>query len=72
VCGDAQDVQGAVADLDHEQDVESLQGHRAVDLEEVDGQHGGGLGAQELPPGGVGVPLRCRWDPVVLEDPADR
>jgi hypothetical protein len=28
-----------------------------------------GLGAQELPPAGVGVPDRCRWDAVALEDP---
>jgi len=40
-------------------------------VEEVDGQHAGGLGAQELPPAGVGVPARCRWDAAVLQDPAD-
>jgi hypothetical protein len=72
VFGDAQDVQGAVADFDHEQDVESPQGECAVDVEEVDGQHAGGLGAQELSPAGVGVPHRCQWDPVALENPADR
>ena len=70
--GHAQDVQVAVADLEHEQDVEPPQRHRAVDVEEVDGQHAGGLGAQELPPAGVGVPRRRRWDPVALEDPPDR
>jgi len=70
--GHAQHVQGAVADLEHEQHVEPLQRERAVDMEEVDGEHAGGLGAQELPPAGVGVPQRSRWDPVALEDPADR
>ena len=59
VRGDAQDVQRAVADLDHEQDVVASQGHRAVGVEEVDGQHAGGSGAQELPPTGVAVPARC-------------
>ena len=70
--GHAQDVQVAVADLECEQDVEPPQRHRAVDVEEVDGEHAGGLGAQELPPAGVGVPDRRRWDPVALEDPPDR
>ena len=41
-------------------------------LEEVDREHAGGLGAQELPPTGVGVPQRSRWDPVALQDPPDR
>ena len=64
--GHAEDVQVAVADLEREQDVEPPQRYRAVDVEEVDGQHGGGLGAQELPPAGVGVPdgaggMRWRW-----------
>jgi hypothetical protein len=72
VRGDAQDVQVAVADLEREQDVEPPQRDRAVDVEEVDREHAGGLGAQELPPAGVGVPYRCRWDAVALEDPPDR
>ena len=72
VRGDAEDVQVAVADLEHEQDVEPSQRERAVDVEEVDGEHAGGLCAQELPPAGVGVPGWRRWDPVALEDPADR
>jgi hypothetical protein len=42
MCGHAQDVQ-VVADLKHEQDVEPLQRHRAVDVEEVDREHAGGL-----------------------------
>ena len=70
--GHAQDVQGAVADLEQERDVEPLEGHAAVDVEEVDGQHAGGLGAREPPPAGVVVPGWCRWDPVLLEDPANR
>src|ERR1051325_9246634 len=70
--GHAQDVQVAVTDLEHEQDVEASQRERAVDVEEVDREHAGGLGAQELPPTGVGVPQRCWRDAVSLEDPADR
>ena len=70
--GHAQHVQVAVADLEHEQDVEPPQRERAVDVEEVDREHAGRLGAQELPPTGVGVPQRRRWDPVTLQDPADR
>jgi hypothetical protein len=71
MAGYAQHMQVAVADLEREQDVEPPQRHRAVDVEEIDRQHAGGLGAQELPPTGVAVPDRCRWDPVPLEDPAD-
>jgi hypothetical protein len=58
VRGHAEDVQVAVADLEYEQDVEPPQRHRAVDVEEVDGQHAGGLGAQELPPTRIGL-SRC-------------
>jgi hypothetical protein len=72
VSGHAQHVQGAVADLERKQDVEPPQRHRAVDVEEVEREHAGGLGAQELPPAGIGVPNRCRWDPVVPKDPTDR
>jgi hypothetical protein len=64
-------VQGAVADLEHEQHVQPLQGERAVDVEEVDREHAGGLGAQELSPAGVGVSDRRWWDPVTLQDPPD-
>src|SRR6476620_4848068 len=70
--GHAQYVQVAFADLEHEQDVEPSQRERAVDVEEVDGEHAGGLGAQELPPAGVDVPQWCWWDPVALEDASDR
>src|SRR6185295_2449047 len=55
-----------------EQDVEPPQRYRAVDVEEVDREHAGGVGAQELPPRGVGVPDRGRRDAVSLEDSADR
>jgi len=70
--GHAQHVQGAVADLEHEQHVQPPQGERAVDVEEVHREHAGGLGTQELPPTDVGVPHRRRWDPVALQDPPDR
>jgi hypothetical protein len=43
--GHAQNVQVAVADLEHEQDVEPSERHRAVDVEEVHREHAGGLGA---------------------------
>ena len=65
-------MQEAVTDLKGEQDVEPPKCHRAVDVEEVDREHAGGLGSQELPPVGVGVPARRRWDPVLVEDPPDR
>jgi hypothetical protein len=42
-------------------DVEPPRRHRAVDVEEVDREHAGGLGVQELPPTGVGVADRRRW-----------
>ena len=47
--GHAQHVEIAVADLKHEQHIEPSQRERAVDVEEVDREHAGGLGAQELP-----------------------
>ena len=70
--GHAQHMQVAVADLKHEQHIEPPQRERAVDVEEVDREHAGGLGAQELPPAGVGVPQWCWWDPVAAQDPPDR
>src|SRR5690242_4058190 len=51
VRGHAQDVNMAGAHLDREEDIDAAQGDRAVDVEEVAGQHRGGLGAQELLPG---------------------
>jgi hypothetical protein len=44
--GHAQDVQVAVTDLEYEQHVQRPQRHRAVDVEEVHGQHARGLRAQ--------------------------
>jgi len=44
MCGHAQHVQVAVADLEGEQDVEASQRERAVDVEEVDREHAGGAG----------------------------
>jgi hypothetical protein len=68
----AQDVQVAVADLEHEQHVDASQRERAVDMEEVDREHAGRLRPQELPPTGIGAPRR-RWrDSVALQDPPDR
>jgi hypothetical protein len=68
---DPEDVHVAGAGLDHEQAVQALEGHRAVDVEEVGGQHGRGVRAQEVPPGLIGVPFRRRRDPQGLEDAAD-
>jgi hypothetical protein len=60
VGGHAEDVHGAGADLDHEEAVQAVEGHRAVHVEEVGGKHCRSLGRQELPPRRVGVPLRRR------------
>jgi len=71
VGGHAEDVHVSGADLHDEEAVQAL-GYRAVDVEEVPGQHRRYLGVQELPPCGVGLPLR-RWrDLQGLEDPAGR
>src|SRR5688572_8142041 len=47
MAGYPEDVHGPVADLEGEEDVDPFQGDRAVDVEEVPGQHGRGLRAQE-------------------------
>jgi len=44
---------------------------RAVHMEEIGGEYRGCLGMQELPPGRVGAPLRCRRDLQSFEDPTD-
>jgi len=62
----------AGADLDHEEAVQALQGHRAVHVEEIGSEQRRGLRVQELAPRGVGVPLGCRGDVERFEDPADR
>jgi hypothetical protein len=59
------------AELDHEQAVQALEGHRAADVEEIGGEHCRGLGVQEPPPRGVGAPLGRRGNLQGLEDPVD-
>jgi hypothetical protein len=51
--GHSQHVQVAVADLEHEQNVEAPQRERAVDVEEVHREHAGRLHAQDG--------MRCRF-----------
>ena len=70
--GHPEDVHVAAADLHHEQAVQAAERHRAVHVEEIDGQHRRGLRVQELPPVRIGVPFRRGRDPQRLEDPADR
>ncbi len=72
VRGHAEDMHVPGVDLDHEEAVPALQGHRAVHVEEVGREHRRGLRVQEIPPGRVGAPLG-RWrDLQRFEDPADR
>jgi hypothetical protein len=61
----------AGTDLDNEEHVQALQRDRAVDVEEVTGQHRDGLGAQELPPGRTGT-LGSGRDPQPLQDTPHR
>jgi hypothetical protein len=70
VRGDPEDMDVAAADLDDEEAVQAPEGH-AVHVEEVDGEHRGGLCVQELVPGGVVVPLGCRGYLKGLENPSD-
>jgi hypothetical protein len=72
VAGRPEDVQVAVADFQGEQDVDPFQGDRAVDVEEVHGQHGRGLRTQEPSPSRIGRPQGGRGYPPQLEDSADR
>ena len=72
VCGRAQQVHGSAGDLQHEEHVDPSERHRAVHVKEVAGLHRRRLRAQELPPGRVGVPDRCRRYPQPLENAADR
>ena len=69
--GDPEDVHVPALDLDDEQAVQALQRQRAVDMEEIGGEHARRLSAQELPPGRVGLPFRRGRDLQGLEDPAD-
>src|ERR1039457_6011001 len=57
VRGHAEDMHIPGTDLDHEEAVKALQGHRAVHVEEVGRKHRRGLRAQEIPPRRVGAPL---------------
>jgi hypothetical protein len=66
------DVHVAAVDLQGEEHVDPFQGDGAVDVEEVYGQQGRGLRAQEPSRGGIRGPQRCRRYPPPLEDPADR
>src|SRR5260370_15602400 len=69
-CGDPEDMDVAATDFDDEEAVQAPEG-RAVHVEEVDGEHRGGLRVQELAPGRVGVPLGCRGYLQGLENPSD-
>jgi len=70
--GHAKDMHVAGAGFHDEQAVQAAEAYCAVDVEEIGGEHGRGLSLQELPPGRIGVPLRCRGDRQCPEDPADR
>jgi hypothetical protein len=62
----------AAADFHGEEHVDPFQGERAVDVEEVDGQQGRGLRADEPPPSRISGSVRCRRYAPLLDDPADR
>ena len=62
---------GSAGDLQHEEHVDPSERHRPVHVKEVACQHRRRLRAQELPPGRVGVPDRCRRYPQPLENAAD-
>ena len=57
------------AELDKEQDVQTLEQH-GVDVEEVRGHDSRRLGTQELAPGGA-APPGCRAEAVIFHDPGD-
>src|SRR5437016_7050398 len=61
----------AAVGFDDEEAVQAPEGH-AVHVEEVGGEHRGGLRVQELAPGRVGVPLGCRGYLQGLENPSYR
>jgi hypothetical protein len=68
--GDPGQVHAAGAVLDEEQHVQAAQQHR-IDVEEVGGDDGLGLGLQERPPG-LPQPGGGGVDAGALEDPPDR
>ncbi|MGW3613879.1 hypothetical protein ACWD6N_29050 [Micromonospora sp. NPDC005163] len=53
VGGDAEEVYPTALGLDHEGDVEALEGDRTIHVEEVRGQDGAGVGAKKRAPGVV-------------------
>jgi len=67
---DAEDMDPAGADLEHEEHIQALQEH-CVDGEEVAGQEACGLGSQEGAPGGVRPP-GGRIDAGGAQDAPDR
>jgi hypothetical protein len=69
VCGGAQDSDAPGGVLDDGEDVQVCPGQGAG-LEEVAGEQGAGLAAQEVGPGGA-LAFRSRWDAVLLEDLPD-
>ena len=72
VCGRAQQVHRPAADLQYKKDVDPLERHRTVHMEEVARQHRRRLRAQELPPRRVGASDRGWRYPQPLENAADR
>ena len=72
VGGDAEDVHVPATDPQDEKHVQTLEGEGAVHMEEVAGEHGRRLGAQESAPRGVVAADRCRRDAQPFEDSADR
>jgi len=66
VCGGAQDPDAPAAVLEHREHVEPRPG-QSDGLEEVAGQQGIGLGAQEAGPGRYGA-FGCRGDPGILQE----
>jgi len=71
VRGDTENVDVSATDLHDEQAVQASQGHRAVHMEEIGGEHRRSLRMQEFPPRRIGAPLR-RWrDLQRLQHPAD-
>jgi hypothetical protein len=70
VRGNAEDMHVMGVDLDYEQHVQALEGHRAIHMEEVGCQHGCGLefmnwrhvvSVRRLGAGGIFRALRTRW-----------
>jgi len=69
--GDAQDVDMAVAGIQDEEHVETLEGH-AIGVEEIARQKRVGVGTQEAVPGVVAGSLWRGREAVSTQDAADR